>query len=417
MEMNKKILPFRINYALVNPHIPMNSDELVQFAVTFSNRSDAEFSDVDVVTHICLVLDISGSMDVPDKYPYLLQAIPYVVDALSDNDWLSIILFSTRSELVWSTSIASSRGQEREIVKRIEQSGVKFERTNLAPGLEIAIHEIRYFSQSHPEAVTRLYILTDGQLHDTSQCCSLTPELRRLEVEVNSYGFGGDFAEETMRKIMENCQGGRVKYLKLANQIPEEFRYIGKVAGNLIATDAEISLTFSPNVIPGDAFRFDPGTHWFGSVDGRTRAFSTKVGGLEKGRVYKYAFEARLYPSRHEREHIATTTLRYSFQGQRQTLQQEIFVNRTQDLWRCNIVDDEVKGWFSWLEGLRTNDPKSMMASLQARRKILRHEGADPDQIELLEKVIDKLAKEGTLDGLSQLEMRRLRACEITRTM
>jgi hypothetical protein len=73
--------------------------------------------------------------------------------------------------------------------------------------------------------------------------------------------------------------------------------------------------------------------------------------------------------------------------------------------------------WFSWLEGLRTNDPKSMMASLQARRKILRHEGADPDQIELLEKVIDKLAKEGTLDGLSQLEMRRLRACEITRTM
>jgi len=415
--MNQGIIPFRINYNLVRPYIPMDSDELIQFAVTFSNRGDADFSHVNVVTHICLVLDISGSMDVPDKYPYLLQAIPYVVGALSDNDWLSIILFSTRSELVWSTSVAHSRGREREIVERIEQSGVKFERTNLAPGLEIAIHEIRYFSQSHPEAVTRLYILTDGQLHDTSQCCSLTPELRRLDVEVNSYGFGGDFAEETMRKIMENCQGGRVKYLKLANQIPEEFRYIGTVAGNLVATDAEISLGFLPNVIPGDAFRFEPGTHWFGPVDGRTRAFSTKVGGLEKGRVYKYAFEARIYPSRNERERIATTTLCYSFQGERQTLQQEIFVNRTQDLWRCNRIDDEVQGWFSWLEGLRTNDPKSIMASLQARLKILRREGADTDQIELLEKVIDKLAREGTLDGLSQLEMRRLRAGGPTRNL
>jgi len=109
--MNQGIIPFRINYNLVRPYIPMDSDELIQFAVTFSNRGDADFSHVNVVTHICLVLDISGSMDVPDKYPYLLQAIPYVVGALSDNDWLSIILFSTRSELVWSTSVAHSRGR------------------------------------------------------------------------------------------------------------------------------------------------------------------------------------------------------------------------------------------------------------------------------------------------------------------
>ena len=50
------------------------------------------------------------------------------------------------------------------------------------------------------------------------------------------------------------------------------------------------------------------------------------------------------------------------------------------------------------------------MASLQARLKILRRNGADSAQIELIEKVINKLSKEGTLDGLSEVEKRRLRA-------
>ena len=191
---------FRMNYHFVRQFVPMDTDTLVQFVLAFGNRGDVDLSQVDVVTHICLVLDVSGSMDVPDKYPYLLQAIPYIVDALSDNDWLSIVLFSSRSELVWSKDVASSRGQVEEIMQRIDQSGVKFARTYLAPGLQIAINEIEHFCQSQSGAVTRLYILTDGQLHDASECYRLNPELRRLEVEVNSYGFGQDFAEETMRK-------------------------------------------------------------------------------------------------------------------------------------------------------------------------------------------------------------------------
>ena len=41
------------------------------------------------------------------------------------------------------------------------------------------------------------------------------------------------------------------------------------------------------------------------------------------------------------------------------------------------MKDDEIACWFSWLDGLRTNDPKTQMASLQARLKILRRDGAD----------------------------------------
>ena len=209
---------------------------------------------------------------------------------------------------------------------------------------------------------------------------------------------------------MEGCQGGRVKWVGNTDTLRESFRHVGEVARNIVATDAELEINFSPDVTPGDAFRFDPGTHWFGTIDDRSKHFHTRIGGLEKDRVYVYAFEARLYPSQNEREQIATATLHYSFQSRRQSVKQEIFVDRTREKWRYEQVDKEIEYLFLVLEGLRAKDPKSMMDSLQARLKILRDEGGDPVQIELLEKAIAKLAAEGTLEGLSEFEMRQLRA-------
>ncbi len=209
---------------------------------------------------------------------------------------------------------------------------------------------------------------------------------------------------------MAGCPGGRVKCIYNQNELPLSFTHIGKVAGNLIATDAQLELRLSPNAIPGDAFRFEPGTQYLGAMDGRTRLFSSQIGGLEKGRIYKYCFESKLRPSQKDYEQIATATLNYNFQGRKETVTQEIFINRSKNQSRYSMTEDEIAGWFSWLDGLRTNDPKAQMNSLKSQLKILLSEGADPEQIKLIKEAIDKLEKEGTLDGLSNIQKRRLRA-------
>ena len=56
------------------------------------------------------------------------------------------------------------------------------------------------------------------------------------------------------------------------------------------------------------------------------------------------------------------------------------------------------------------SDPEAQMNSLKSQLKILLSEGADPEQIKLRKEAIDKLEKEGTLDGLSNIQKRRLRA-------
>ena len=138
----------------------------------------------------------------------------------------------------------------------------------------------------------------------------MNSELRQLEVEVNAYGFGQDFAEETMRQIMEGCRGARVKRVSNTDALWRSFHHIGEVAQNIVATNAELELTFSSSVTPADAFRFEPGRHWFGSVDDQSKRFYVHIGALEKERVYKYAFEARVFSSTNSQELIAIVNIK-----------------------------------------------------------------------------------------------------------
>jgi von Willebrand factor type A domain len=403
---------FQFTYEFVHPFISHDKDHLSQFAVSF--RSNTEPSPTNLIKHICLVLDVSGSMNQSDKYPYLLQAIPHVVNSLSESDRLTIVLFSSESELVWSKDIASSRLQINDIHRKIDLSHIKFNATSLAPGLRIAIDQIKRFRSIVPAALTRMHILTDGQLHDTADCYLLNSELRQLEIEVNSFGFGNDFAEATMRQIMEGCSGGRVKWITNTDILIGEFRHIGEVAQNIVATNAELELTFGPNVIPGDAFRFEPGRYRFDPIDERTRRFQAYLGPLEKKRVYTYAFEARAFPSQMQQEQVATADLRYTIDGQKQNVTQAIFVDRSRQQEQLEQVNKRTETTFLVLEELRTKDTKTFILSLQAQLKILQEEGRHPVQIQLLEGLIAKLTRENSLSVLTEEDIRGLRSDEST---
>lgn len=403
-------LLFRMNYHFVHQFMPKGEEKLAEFVVSFNSRGDVESSDSKAIKHICFLLDVSSSMDTPGKYDYLLQAIPYVFEELSNDDWLSIILFSTYSDLVWSKSVADCRGKSQEILRRINQSGVKFGGTYLAPGLQIAINEIKDFNVDHPKAVTRLYILTDGWIYDAEDCIYLNPQLQQLNIEVNSFGFGQDFDAKALRQIMKDCPGGRVNWISSPARILKDFHHLGEVAKKIVATDAELELSFTDNVIPADAFRFRPGRQWFGTIDDRSKRFHLSIGTLEKDRDYMYAFGARLFPTEEEHEQIATAMLRYQFQGEQHEVKQDIFVDRSSNPRRLEQIDKDIESFFLVLGSLKSNDPESLMKSYQARLDMLREEGGYEAQVQVLEKALQKLAEEGTLQSLSESEINQLDA-------
>ncbi|TSA08639.1 MAG: VWA domain-containing protein [Deltaproteobacteria bacterium] len=381
-----------MNYTFTNPYVPLKKDCLVQTAVSFTSREDAT-QIKKLKTHLYMVLDVSGSMNRADKYPLLRQAIPELIQQMDDDDYLTIILFSNADDLVISKSIRQCRDQIPDLLKRIDSSGVMYGRsTLLTSALRTAIEEIKHFRKENPLFINRLYILTDGQLHDAEDCVRLNGPLRSLESDVASYGFGEDFELDALNRLMEGVPGNTVKHIFNTEDVKQTFSHIGNLAQRIVAGDAEFEFVFAPEVIAGDAFCYQPGTKYYGIVDPRSKTFHTKLPALERDRMYTFCFEGRLLQKgAQENQRVGTASLKFRAGGKSQAVSASISINRTEENWHLSRVSNETQQIFQVLDALRNKDSDVLLKSLRARLAIYSREGADPALVKVVVGAIAKL--------------------------
>jgi hypothetical protein len=404
---------FQIDYQFLNPYLAADTDALCRFLLDF-HSAGIDSSTAKPKVHLVLVLDVSGSMNAPEKYPILVEATEVLIDALGEDDTLSIILFSQGWDAVVSRQRAAICKSEKNIILNdINRSNVKFgQATILAPAIQVALSEIKAFQrQVSTSVVNRLYILTDGQIHDAEECKQLSKPLQQSGAEVNSYGFGKDFALESIKAMMEGCPGGRVKPIINTQEAVMSFGHIADVSQKIIAMDAVLEVAFSKNAICGDAFRYRPGLYYFGNqVYDQNKVFRTSLGALEAERNYSFCFESRLQPCQEGTEPIAVARLSYLLKGQRMEDVRLIQIVRSRNTHLIARENEKVKQNFAVLEGLRSLDPTQLLDAYRAKLALAVQEGRDPALIETLGKAIRHLEANGSLEGLSATEQRVLKA-------
>lgn len=409
---------FQLNYSFLNQYLPLGKDELCRFLLHISSGDEPIAQEAPVLTHLCLVLDVSGSMDSSDKYPLLREATRRLIESLDDTATLTIVLFSHDPDLVLSRSPAGEcRRTIEHVLDSIDQSGVMFgHATYLAPGLRIAIGETNAFRKISPSCVTRIYVLTDGQIHDPQDCLRYSTQLAESQAEVNSYGFGSDFELNAIQELTNRCRGGTVKAILDTQQILSTFPHIVKVTQNIAATDAKLLLELSEDAIPGDVFEYRPRRRYLGSdVYGPTRVFKADIGALEMRRIYTFGFELRPGALSDLRHQVAQATLRYRRYDRLFEKTKPIVLQRTDDARRLQLIDDHVHTVFLILESLRTVDPQTLLTAYEARLRVYLEERRDPNIIRVLAKAISELRLRGSLARLSESELRSLEADDITK--
>ena len=121
---------------------PPAEDPLVYCLAKFRVGSSARSADVDPEkdgpgVDVALVLDVSGSMDKPNRYPLLCEAVRRLVVGLGSQDWISVTLFSDRSRTVFPfMPVDDVASDPEQIIRAMNESGLLFgPRTYLAAGL------------------------------------------------------------------------------------------------------------------------------------------------------------------------------------------------------------------------------------------------------------------------------------------
>lgn len=402
---------FEIRVDFVHPQMYMAEDVLSQFKVEIASK-DTTHSDSGALTvHIGMVLDVSVSMNDPEKYPQLLNAVKYLIQELPEHYSLTVGLFSRREDIVVSLRpVGECQRDVDKVIESIDQSVAKFgDQTLLAPALSQVVERVQWLHR--PNAVHRICILTDGQIHDGRACAHVFDQIRRLGAEVYAYGFGSDWNLEPLQSLVQPCRVGSFKPVATdasrrinSYDITNTFGRFAQAGRYIIAADAQLAVSFLPNVVLGDVFRYQPTARYLGTngYDNK-RTFRGELGSLEEGISYIHCFEERLQPTQESIHPIGMIELSYIFQGQRRVQRRPIVVERTADKRRAEqMVVQDVREAFLILESLRTSDPQKLLLSLRARLDHLSMINGDPRQIDAIQNAIWHVQATGTMDGLTE---------------
>ncbi|OQY99750.1 MAG: hypothetical protein B6D41_00780 [Chloroflexi bacterium UTCFX4] len=405
---------FSIAVDWAHPILDKDSNPLGQFRVKI--RSADTIVQQPVQTHFCLLLDVSGSMrlnrdsvDVSQqKYWPLLQATEHLVTTLPDSDLLSIIVFAQASDQILAAELVQEIkhqpiGGAGGLIDRSRISQSPGSATNLAQALQTTWQLTQQMQR--PNIVHRVLLLTDGQIHDLASCGPLFEQIEKSPLEVYAYGFGVDWHDEPLRSMLTNVRGGSFKPVSTSPttstfDIRNTFSRFAQTSQNIIATNPRLQVTFSPQVKPGDVFRYSPIARLLGNAVNSNNVFDTAFEAMEAGKEYSWCFEVRLQPAAPTTQTVGRITLTYEHQGRALKQQQTILVERSADAALTRRMDPEVDEVFTFLEFLRSDSPQKQLQSLMARRDIAVRKGYDEEHINALTNAIEVLQRGGRLEEL-----------------
>ncbi|WP_395451027.1 von Willebrand factor type A domain-containing protein [Aminobacter sp. UC22_36] len=197
--------------------------------------------------NLVFLIDVSGSMDEPDKLPLLRSAFRLLVNKLNADDTVSIVTYAGNAGTVLEPTKASER---EKILSAID---------TLAPGGstagEAGIREAYRLAQQSfvKDGVNRVMLATDGDFNvgqtDDDDLKRLIEDKRKSGVFLSVFGFGrGNLNDQMMQTIAQNGNGTAAYIDTLAEA---EKVLVEDASSTLftIAKDVKIQVEFNPAAV------------------------------------------------------------------------------------------------------------------------------------------------------------------------
>lgn len=194
--------------------------------------------------NLVFLLDVSGSMDSPNKLPLVKAALRMLVKQLDDNDRVAIVVYAGDAGLV----LSSTKGHRKEKILRAINRLYAEGSTAGGAGIQLAykIATKNYIKNGN----NRIILATDG---DFNVGISSTPELVRLVEEkreqgifLTMLGFGmGNLKDSRMEQLADKGNGN---YYYIDGLLEAKKVFIDELGGTLftIAKDVKIQVEFNP---------------------------------------------------------------------------------------------------------------------------------------------------------------------------
>ena len=194
--------------------------------------------------NLVFLLDVSGSMDYPNKLPLLKSAFQLLVDQLDEHDRIAIVVYAGAAGQVLPSTTGDQKEAILAAINDLEAGGS----TAGAAGIQLAyqIAEEHFIEDGN----NRIILSTDGDFNvGTSSDAELTrliEEKRESGIYLSVLGFGtGNYKDAKMEKIANNGNGN---FYYIDELLEAKKVLVNEMGGTLvtIAKDVKIQLEFNP---------------------------------------------------------------------------------------------------------------------------------------------------------------------------
>ncbi len=195
--------------------------------------------------NLVFLIDVSGSMDEPNKLPLLKQSLRLLVDQLGENDRVALTVYAGSSGLVLPST--ANKDAIREALDNLKAGGS----TNGASGIQLAYEQA--VANFQKDGVNRVVLATDGDFNvgvtNQSDLNDLITEKAKSGVFLSVLGFGtGNIKDSTMEKLADQGNGN---YAYIDSLREGKKVLVEQMGGTLvtIAKDVKIQVEFNPAVV------------------------------------------------------------------------------------------------------------------------------------------------------------------------
>jgi Ca-activated chloride channel family protein len=190
------------------------------------------------------LIDVSGSMNTPQKLPLVKSGLKMLVDQLGENDVVSIVVYASASGLV----LPPTSGQQKQVISQAIENLQAGGSTNGGAGIQLAYRQAT--ANFIRGGVNRVILVTDGDFNvgitTQSELTSLIEERARSGVFLSVLGFGmGNLKDSTMERLAD-MGNGHYAYI---DTLSEARKVLVEEMSNTLVTvakDVKIQVDFNP---------------------------------------------------------------------------------------------------------------------------------------------------------------------------
>ncbi len=198
-------------------------------------------------SNLVFLVDVSGSMDEPNKLPLVQESLKLLTDQLRENDKVAIVVYAGSAGLVLPSTNGSDKMKIKDAIDELQAGGS----TAGGEGIKLA-YKIANQS-SIPNGNNRVILATDGDFNvgasSDGELVSLIESEKKSGIFLSVLGYGmGNYKDNKMQQLADKGNGNH-NYMDNLNEAKKVL--VNEFGGTLftIAKDVKLQVEFNPSFV------------------------------------------------------------------------------------------------------------------------------------------------------------------------